>query len=88
MPGRLTLVFPQRVLRAYARSLTARLPKPAVGGTQAAASTSGTDWHVRVEDVEVDVVCTIVCTADYCQGVAGDLGASVARMHDGPPPEV
>ena len=55
---------------------------------QATANTANSDWHVRVEDSEVDIVCTIVCTADYCQGVAGDLGASVARMHDGPAPEV
>ena len=74
----------QRVLRTYAARLTAKLPKPASGQAQAAASVHSTDWHVRMEDGEVDIACTIVCTADYCQGVVGDLGASVARILDPP----
>ena len=72
------------MLRAYAGRLTAKLPKPASGQAQAAASAHSTDWHVRMEDSEADVACTIVCTADYCQGVGGDLGNSVAKMLEPP----
>ena len=74
----------QRVLRAYAGRLTAKLPRPASGQAQAMASAHSTEWHVRMDDAEADVACTIVCTADYCQGVVGDLGSSVGRMLDPP----
>ena len=74
----------QRVLRAYAGRLTAKLPRPASGQAQAVASAHSTDWHVRMDDAEADVACTIVCTADYCQGVVGDLGSSVGRMLEPP----
>ena len=57
----------QRVYRAYAARLVARLPKPSSGSLSAAAVLGASDWHVRLADEDVGVVCLIVSTAEHCQ---------------------
>lgn len=57
----------QRVYRAYAARLVARLPKPSSGSLSAAAVLGASDWHVRLADEDMGVVCLIVSTAEHCQ---------------------
>ena len=74
----------QRVLRAYAGKLIARLPKTAAGSVNATAAAGTTDWHIKMADEDIPVVCTIVSTAEYCNEIVGSLGRSVAKMLDPP----
>ena len=40
--------------------------------------------HVRLNDEDVVVVCTIIATAEYCNEVVGALGRNVAKTLDPP----
>jgi hypothetical protein len=77
-------VLLQRVLRLYAAKLIARLPKTAAGTTTGTAVAGTADWHIRLNDEDVVVVCTLVTTAEYCSEVVGALGRSVSKMLDPP----
>ena len=72
----------QRVLRAYAAKLIARLPKTATGGTTGSASAGTQDWYIKLNDEDVVVVCTIIATAEYCNEVVGALGRNVSKTLD------
>ncbi|KAK9820837.1 hypothetical protein WJX81_002519 [Elliptochloris bilobata] len=74
----------QRVLRFYAGRLVARLPKTAAGGTTGSAAAGATDWHVRLADDDVPVVCALIATAEYCHEMVGALARSAAKMLDPP----
>ena len=74
----------QRVLRAYAAKLIARLPKTATGGTTGSASAGTQDWYIKLNDEDVVVVCTIIATAEYCNEVVGALGRNVSKTLDPP----
>lgn len=74
----------QRVVRAYAGKLIARLPKTASGSVNATASAGTVDWQIKMPDDDIPVVCTIVSTAEYCNDIVGSLGRSVAKMLDPP----
>ena len=74
----------QRVLRFYAGRLVARLPKTPAGGTTGSAAAGTTDWHVRLPDDDVPVVCALIATAEYCQEMVGALARSAAKMLDAP----
>uniref|UniRef100_A0A061RIS0 Vacuolar protein sorting-associated protein 53 n=2 Tax=Tetraselmis sp. GSL018 TaxID=582737 RepID=A0A061RIS0_9CHLO len=69
----------QRVLRAYAGRLLARLPKTAAGATSGSASNSSTEWQIKLEKSEEPVVCLIANTCDYCYKTVGGLAESVAN---------
>ena len=74
----------QRVLRAYAAKLIARLPKTATGGTTGSASAGTQDWYIKLNEEDVVVVCTIIATAEYCNEVVGALGRNVSKTLDPP----
>ncbi len=52
---------------AYAARLVARLPKPTSGSLSGSAVLGASDWHVRLSDEDISVVCLIVSTAEHCQ---------------------
>lgn len=60
----------QRVLRAYASRLVARLPKTSSGQTAGTASNTSTDWQVRAR-------------GNGGQGRAERMGCQVLSCHDG-----
>lgn len=74
----------QRVVRAYAARLVARLPKTAGGGTAGTPTLASQDWHVRLPEGDVPVCCAVVSTAEYCTEVIGALARNVAKLLDPP----
>ncbi|KAK7332502.1 hypothetical protein VNO80_29254 [Phaseolus coccineus] len=69
----------QRVLKAYATKLFARLPK---GGTGIVAAATGTDGQIKTSDRDERVICYIVNSAEYCHKTAGELAESVSKIID------
>ncbi|KAL0322398.1 UNVERIFIED_CONTAM: Vacuolar protein sorting-associated protein 53 A [Sesamum calycinum] len=53
----------QRILKAYATKLFARLPK---GGTGIVAAATGMDGQIKTSDKDERLICYIVNTAEYC----------------------
>ncbi|XP_024383134.1 vacuolar protein sorting-associated protein 53 A isoform X1 [Physcomitrium patens] len=66
----------QRVLRAYAGKLVARLPRGQPG------LVSSTEGQVKVSDKDERVICYIVNTAEYCHETAANMGENVAKLID------
>lgn len=69
----------QRILRAYAARLFARLPK---GGTGIVAAATGTDGQIKTSDRDEKVICYIVNTAEYCHKTSGELAENVSKIID------
>ncbi|KAJ1420960.1 Vps53-like, N-terminal [Sesbania bispinosa] len=76
----------QRILKAYASKLFARLPK---GGTGIVAAATGMDGQIKVSLKELvfhymdeRVICYIVNSAEYCHKTAGELAESVSKIID------
>uniref|UniRef100_A0A1D1YLX4 Vacuolar protein sorting-associated protein 53 n=1 Tax=Anthurium amnicola TaxID=1678845 RepID=A0A1D1YLX4_9ARAE len=69
----------QRILRAYATKLFARLPK---GGTGIVAAATGTDGQIKTSDRDEKVICYIVNTAEYCHKTSGELAENVLKIID------
>ncbi|KAF5749955.1 hypothetical protein HS088_TW03G00282 [Tripterygium wilfordii] len=69
----------QRVLKAYATKLFARLPK---GGTGIVAAATGMDGQIKTSDKDERVICYIVNSAEYCHRTAGELAESVSKIID------
>ncbi|GKU95681.1 hypothetical protein SLEP1_g9010 [Rubroshorea leprosula] len=69
----------QRVLKAYATKLFARLPK---GGTGIVAAATGTDGQIKTSDRDEKVICYIVNSAEYCHKTSGELAESVSKIID------
>lgn len=69
----------QRILRAYATKLFARLPK---GGTGIVAAATGTDGQIKTSDRDERLICYIVNTAEYCHKTAGELAENVSKIID------
>jgi hypothetical protein len=67
----------QRVYRAYAARLVARLPKTASGGATVAVL-GGTDWYVRMSEEDIGVVCLVISTAEHCQEMVRQLARALA----------
>ncbi|CAD6235442.1 unnamed protein product [Miscanthus lutarioriparius] len=67
----------QRILKAYATKLYARLPK---GGTGIVAAATGADGQIRTSDRDERMICYIVNTAEYCHQTSGELAENVAKM--------
>ncbi|CAM0884212.1 unnamed protein product [Alopecurus aequalis] len=67
----------QRILKAYATKLYARLPK---AGTSIFAASTGTDGQIRTSDRDEKMICYIVNTAEYCHQTSGELAENVAKM--------
>ncbi|KAH9697162.1 vacuolar protein sorting-associated protein 53 A [Citrus sinensis] len=73
-----TEVF-QRILKAYATKLFARLPR---GGTGIVAAATGMDGQIRISERDERVICYIVNSAEYCHKTSGDLAESVSKIID------
>ncbi|XP_072972528.1 vacuolar protein sorting-associated protein 53 A isoform X1 [Typha angustifolia] len=69
----------QRILKAYATRLYARLPK---GGTGIVAAATGTDGQIKTSDRDERMICHIVNTAEYCQKTSGELAENVSKIID------
>nr|XP_011467639.1 PREDICTED: vacuolar protein sorting-associated protein 53 A isoform X2 [Fragaria vesca subsp. vesca] len=69
----------QRVLKAYATKLFARLPK---GGTGIVAAATGMDGQIKTSDRDERVICYIVNSAEYCTNTSGELAESVSKIID------
>ncbi|XP_057506623.1 LOW QUALITY PROTEIN: vacuolar protein sorting-associated protein 53 A-like [Actinidia eriantha] len=69
----------QRVLKAYATKLFARLPK---GGTGIVAAATGMDGQIKTSDRDERVICYIINTAEYCQKTSGELAENVSKIID------
>ncbi|KAM7509532.1 hypothetical protein LguiA_019985 [Lonicera macranthoides] len=69
----------QRILKAYATKLFARLPK---GGTGIVAAATGMDGQIKTSDRDERVICYIVNTAEYCHKTSGELAETVSKIID------
>ncbi|XP_011010101.1 PREDICTED: vacuolar protein sorting-associated protein 53 A [Populus euphratica] len=69
----------ERVLKAYAAKLKARLPK---GGMGIVAAATGMDGQIKTSDRDERVICLIVNSAEYCQITSGELAESVSKIID------
>lgn len=69
----------ERVLKAYAAKLKARLPK---GGMGIVAAATGMDGQIKTSDRDERVICFIVNSAEYCQITSGELAESVSKIID------
>ncbi|OVA04164.1 Vps53-like [Macleaya cordata] len=69
----------QRILRAYATKLFARLPK---GGVGIVAAATGTDGQIKTSDRDGRVICYIVNTSEYCHKTSGELAENVSKIID------
>ena len=74
----------QRVLRAYAARLLARLPKTAAGGTSGVPTAHSTDWHVKLAEEDLGAAALIIATAEFCAVVVAALGRNVAKLLEPP----
>ncbi|KAK4480319.1 hypothetical protein RD792_013388 [Penstemon davidsonii] len=69
----------QKILKAYATKLFARLPK---GGTGIVAAATGMDGQIKTSDRDERIICYIVNTAEYCQNTSGELAENVSKIVD------
>ncbi|XP_055824343.1 vacuolar protein sorting-associated protein 53 A [Solanum dulcamara] len=69
----------QKVLKAYATKLFARLPK---GGTGIVAAATGIEGQIKTSDKDERVICYIVNTAEYCHKTCGELADNVSKLID------
>ncbi|PIN07297.1 Late Golgi protein sorting complex, subunit Vps53 [Handroanthus impetiginosus] len=69
----------QRILKAYATKLFARLPK---GGMGIVAAATGMDGQIKTSDRDERVICYIVNTAEYCHKTSGELAENVSKIVD------
>ncbi|XP_056164208.1 vacuolar protein sorting-associated protein 53 A isoform X2 [Syzygium oleosum] len=69
----------QRVLKAYATKLFAKLPK---GGMGLVAAATGIDGQIKTSDRDERVICYIVNSAEYCHKTSGELAESVSKIID------
>ncbi|XP_044498652.1 vacuolar protein sorting-associated protein 53 A-like isoform X1 [Mangifera indica] len=69
----------QKILKAYATKLFARLPK---GGTGIVAAATGMDGQIKTSDKDEKLICYIVNSAEYCHKTSGELAESVSKIID------
>ncbi|XP_073040877.1 LOW QUALITY PROTEIN: vacuolar protein sorting-associated protein 53 A-like [Primulina eburnea] len=69
----------ERILKAYATKLFAKLPK---GGTGIVAAATGMDGQIKTSDRDERVICYIVNTAEYCHKTSGELAENVSKIVD------
>ncbi|KAL3820049.1 hypothetical protein ACJIZ3_005954 [Penstemon smallii] len=67
----------QKILKAYATKLFARLPK---GGTGIVAAATGMDGQIKTSDRDERIICYIVNTAEYCQKTSDELAENVSKI--------
>ncbi|KAI8031448.1 Vacuolar protein sorting-associated protein 53 A [Camellia lanceoleosa] len=67
----------QRILKAYATKLFARLPK---GGTGIVTAATGMDGQIKTSDRDEKVICYIINTAEYCHKTSGELAENVSNI--------
>ncbi|KAL6565339.1 HIT domain protein [Orobanche gracilis] len=69
----------QRILKAYATKLFARLPK---GETGIVAAATGMDGQIKTSDKDERLIGYIVNTAEYCHKTSGELAENVSKVVD------
>lgn len=69
----------QKILKAYATKLFARLPK---GGTGIVAAATGMDGQIKTSEKDERVICYIVNTAEYCHKTSGELADNISKIID------
>ncbi|GFH29755.1 uncharacterized protein HaLaN_28471, partial [Haematococcus lacustris] len=69
----------KRVLTQYSSALMQRLPKTATGQPGMPPPYVGTEWHIRVDDEEAQVVCHILHTAEFCRETLEGLATAVQK---------
>lgn len=69
----------QKILKAYATKLFARLPK---GGTGIVAAATGMDGQIKTSEKDERMICYIVNTAEYCHKTSGELAENISKMID------
>lgn len=69
----------QRILKAYATKLFARLPK---GGSGIVAAATGMDGQIKTSERDERVICYIVNTAEYCHKTSGELADNISKIID------
>ncbi|XP_031389826.1 vacuolar protein sorting-associated protein 53 A [Punica granatum] len=69
----------QRVLKAYATKLYAKLPK---GGSGIVAAATGIDGQIKTSDRDERIICYIVNSAEYCHKTSGELAESISKIID------
>ena len=74
----------QRVYRAYASRLVARLPRTAAGGTGGAAVLGTAEWQVRLGEEDAGLICLVATTAEHCQEMVRQLARAVAAKLEPP----
>ncbi|KAK8966481.1 hypothetical protein KSP40_PGU008820 [Platanthera guangdongensis] len=67
----------QKILKAYATKLYARLPK---GGIGIVAAATGMDVQIKMSDRDERMICYIVNTAEYCHKTSGELAENVSKI--------
>lgn len=74
----------QRVYCTYAARLGGRLPKTASGGTTGTPVLGVTDWQVKLDEGDLEVICLIVNTAGHCAEMVSQLGRALASRLEAP----
>ncbi|KAL8161662.1 hypothetical protein V2J09_013151 [Rumex salicifolius] len=69
----------QKILKAYATKLFAKLPK---GGTGIVAAATGMDGQIKTSERDERVICYIVNTAEYCHKTSGELADNILKIID------
>lgn len=69
----------QKILKAYATKLFAKLPK---GGSGIVAAATGMDAQIKTSDKDERLICYIVNTAEYCHKTSGELAENVSKIVD------
>ncbi|KAI0507396.1 hypothetical protein KFK09_013521 [Dendrobium nobile] len=67
----------QKILKAYATKLYAKLPKAGIGIVAAA---TGMDVQIKMSDRDERMICYIVNTAEYCHKTSGELAENVSKV--------
>ena len=71
----------KKVFREYARRMVTRLPKTVSGGQVTGGHLpilGSTEWLVKFNDCDWEVVCLIITTAEHCQDMVGQLCKAIA----------
>lgn len=73
----------QKILLSYAKRLEEKLPRPSAG-LNAVPSSDRYDWQLRISDEEIETVCNIVNTGEYCLETTTSLGENLTKILEEP----
>eukprot|EP00963_Diacronema_lutheri_P002401 scaffold155_cov347-Pavlova_lutheri.AAC.80 len=73
----------QKILLSYAKRLEDKLPRPPAG-MNAVPSSDRYDWQLRISEEEVETICNIVNTGEYCLETTTSLGENLTKILEEP----